>query len=357
MKQPRFKNSIFFLFFSLLFTIFLVLILFIEHEKSQEKENDYFTNIYKAKIETLINDLNFSIKVEEGIIKFMQNNPQRGDLDAFSKIIIKEYSLRNISILPNGVVQYVYPLEDNVKAIGDNIFTMPNRRKEAEFAVETKKTIISGPDKLTQGGKGILIRKAIFNKNDSFWGMIAIVMDLDKLNERLELSSLNQIGYQYELYSQVNDGKKIIIDKSKKFDEKKAHFIDIPLANGKWVLGLHKNHSWYTYLFFILLTFLGVTLSFLIFFLLEKKEKQLAFMEQEIYSDPLTGLYNRKKINDTKYLKNFTLFYIDLNDFKCVNDTYGHIIGNKLLIFFSKSIKNLLKNDDLAIRMGGMNLF
>lgn len=353
MKKLCFKNSVLFLFFSLLFTGVLITILFVEHKKSQQKEIGYFSNIYQAKIETLINDLNFSIKIEEGIIKFMQNNPLRGDLDSFSKIIIKEYSLRNISILPNGIVQYIYPLEDNVKAIGDNIFTMPNRRKEAEVAIKTKKIIISGPDKLSQGGEGILIRKAVFNKDGSFWGMIAIVMDLDKLNNYLKLSSLNEIGYQYELYSQVNDGKKIIIDKSKKFNEKKAHFIDIPLANGKWVLGIHKNNSWYAYLFFITLIIFGFLLSFLIFFILEKKEKQLATMEQEIYTDPLTRLYNRKKISDIKHLKNFTLFYIDLNDFKFVNDTYGHNIGNKLLIFFGKSIKNLIKDEDLAIRMGG----
>jgi len=69
-------------------------------------------------------------------------------------------------------------------------------------------------------------------------------------------------------------------------------------------------------------------------------------------TDPLTGLYNRQGISfwtQKKMLLHFNshqlyLFYLDLDDFKKVNDTYGHQVGDQLLIALSEKIKSHLKN-------------
>lgn len=73
-------------------------------------------------------------------------------------------------------------------------------------------------------------------------------------------------------------------------------------------------------------------------------------------NDPLTGLSNRRSfnnslstlfdiINDKKNSDYTALFFIDLDNFKYVNDTYGHEVGDLLLIIFSRRLKVMLKKE------------
>jgi len=80
-------------------------------------------------------------------------------------------------------------------------------------------------------------------------------------------------------------------------------------------------------------------------------------LKEYIYKDELTNTFNRKWIHDnllknnTKQLKqNGTLAIIDLNYFKIVNDTYGHIVGDKVLLFIANQLKEMREN---VIRFGG----
>lgn len=69
--------------------------------------------------------------------------------------------------------------------------------------------------------------------------------------------------------------------------------------------------------------------------------------------DPLTGAYTRKSIKyiDISYSSYFILF--DLNKFKAINDTYGHLAGDKALLKISNLIKENIRETDIVIRLGG----
>jgi len=79
-------------------------------------------------------------------------------------------------------------------------------------------------------------------------------------------------------------------------------------------------------------------------------------------SDALTGLHNRFAANET--LANefrrmqrsgvaYTVFLIDIDHFKQVNDTYGHACGDQLLRIMAQRLHNCLRKSDTAARMGG----
>ena len=79
-------------------------------------------------------------------------------------------------------------------------------------------------------------------------------------------------------------------------------------------------------------------------------------------SDELTSLYNRRSfdlrlIEETsradRYKEELSLIMIDLDDFKRVNDSLGHAIGDQLLIEVSRRLANLLREEDTAARLGG----
>jgi len=78
--------------------------------------------------------------------------------------------------------------------------------------------------------------------------------------------------------------------------------------------------------------------------------------------DSLTQLPNRANLNKEltnrlQHAKNTNtimgLFFIDLDDFKQINDTYNHIVGDKLLIEVAKRFKDILRSDDFVARLGG----
>ncbi|MCB1159608.1 MAG: diguanylate cyclase [Leptospiraceae bacterium] len=91
------------------------------------------------------------------------------------------------------------------------------------------------------------------------------------------------------------------------------------------------------------------------------KNSKLAIERMAKY-DFLTGLANRYLFNELansamlyahRSNKNLALFFIDLDDFKEVNDTYGHDVGDKLLVSFSKTVKAYLRESDIIARLGG----
>ena len=78
--------------------------------------------------------------------------------------------------------------------------------------------------------------------------------------------------------------------------------------------------------------------------------------------DPLTGLYNRMAfeekleahINDSRNRKHtHVLCFLDLDHFKQVNDTAGHIAGDEMLIELTKIFSRHIRNSDFLARMGG----
>lgn len=91
-----------------------------------------------------------------------------------------------------------------------------------------------------------------------------------------------------------------------------------------------------------------------------QKQLELTLRRQAEY-DQLTGLYNRstteKKISKILALATneniHAFFYIDIDCFKAVNDSYGHIAGDTLLESVSKKLADLTRSDDILGRMGG----
>ena len=65
------------------------------------------------------------------------------------------------------------------------------------------------------------------------------------------------------------------------------------------------------------------------------------------------GVFNAY-IDDTKINnQKLSILLIDIDFFKTVNDTYGHLIGDQVLKIVAQSIKDVLRNSDIAVRYGG----
>lgn len=78
--------------------------------------------------------------------------------------------------------------------------------------------------------------------------------------------------------------------------------------------------------------------------------------------DSLTGVYNRRFFEEylqkeilkaKKHPFTFALLLIDIDYFKKVNDTYGHLVGDQVLLEFATKIRQICRQDDLISRWGG----
>lgn len=118
-------------------------------------------------------------------------------------------------------------------------------------------------------------------------------------------------------------------------------------------------------LFSFIIAFIGIMVAVAIVIVqFERQAKQLSEMGEEltlaVNTDPLTEIRNRRYL--MQYLEKQTAqmgdekhcaVLIDLDLFKSVNDTYGHVFGDKVLKQFADTVKKNLGENDLIARFGG----
>ena len=97
-----------------------------------------------------------------------------------------------------------------------------------------------------------------------------------------------------------------------------------------------------------------------ILFILLKKEVHLATSLSLI--DPLTGIHNRRSLlerakyeieQSRRHQRPMTVAYFDLDNFKAVNDKFGHDIGDNLLCIVAQVLQNINRSTDMVARIGG----
>ncbi|SEN56375.1 EAL domain-containing protein [Paenibacillus sp. OV219] len=313
--------------------------------------------------------------------------------------------IRNLSVYPGGIAEYVYPLKNNESIIGLNLLTHENSaiRQNAERTKQTDQKTILGPFELTQGGLGILTRQSIFIKNE-FWGFVSVVLDVPPILAEAGLTKENK---GIEIAVRAN-GKAINGDAT--LFERSPQLATVRLSEGTWQLAAVPTTAKAKFIdtkirIIRLLCSLGCALLIYIIYLqLTQKHKlqamvkertsnlmtantqlaatfdKLSAAEDELrkqylllegsernlrkvaFHDTVTGLHNRMFFQDyldatvishTTREERFALFFIDLDQFKLINDTLGHSYGDMLLQEVGQRLKQPLIEGEALSRIGG----
>jgi diguanylate cyclase len=94
----------------------------------------------------------------------------------------------------------------------------------------------------------------------------------------------------------------------------------------------------------------------------EKLHKELQSARVEALIDPLTGILNRRGFEDaarqtfedqSALVKGVCLLMVDIDHFKKINDTYGHLFGDKIIRAIAETLKSKVRGQDSVARMGG----
>jgi diguanylate cyclase (GGDEF)-like protein len=106
---------------------------------------------------------------------------------------------------------------------------------------------------------------------------------------------------------------------------------------------------------------------------IEKLKKEILLLRKITFKDPLTGLYNRRGFlnevnrlvkmidgiqqrmptNSSNLFENLGLIFVDLDDFKKINDNFGHKVGDMVLKKIAETLEKSLRKFDIVGRWGG----
>ena len=296
---------------------------------------------------------------------------KKGNFDNFEVVatnLITE-DIQCIELAPDGVIDRIYPSAENEAAKID-LLNDPDFSEISRYARDHKETVIQGPFALRQGGLGIAVRNPIFIsdesatvKTESFWGFAIAIIKVPKIFED-SITSLSGFGYDYILTvrSEITKGDdELVLSTKTELDSPETY--SFTFAYNKWTLKVTPKNGWnhgnntpivvITGSILIIL----ISLTTLLVLILQQKSRKY---ETLATVDQLTGLLNRS--GETKAVEEYLKKHpekpcvgavLDIDNFKIINDLYGHAVGDVALKRLAEELKEAFPSEAIIARSGG----
>ncbi|MFC7002723.1 CHASE domain-containing protein [Pseudobowmanella zhangzhouensis] len=182
---------------ALVILLAFIIDLMLEQVVQQESRNRAELTAYRqlstiaAKME---GHLSLSLSMLEGFSAYIAANPELSyeEFARYAKEMFKrEPLIVNFAAARNLIVNYVYPLEGNEKAVGLDYSTVADQNPSVLKTVRTAESLVIGPVQLVQGGEAFIARSPIFyeqNQQRQLWGIISAPIDADALFRQSDVS-------------------------------------------------------------------------------------------------------------------------------------------------------------------------
>ncbi|ODB82141.1 hypothetical protein A3194_19610 [Candidatus Thiodiazotropha endoloripes] len=341
-----------------------------EHERSDVVER---VSTLRARLE---GELNSTLHLTRGLIAYVATHPDVQEPNfsqLVSEILTQGRNIRNIGLAKNNIITHIFPLAGNESALGLEYENNSTQWPAVKRAMEVKSTVVAGPVNLVQGGTAFIARTPIYTRKGitgllsehkpSYWGLASIVIDIPSLFQsagiaeqmdglNLALRGKDSLGAQ---------GGMIFGDKTLFSLNPVTQSIVLP--NGSWQIAAIPIDGWgsdQTVLWPV--RFIGWLMALFIGTLIAALVKARATNLELALQDPLTGLPNRRLLEDRLQLllehhkrnkTGFGVLSIDLDGFKAINDTLGHRAGDQLLQIAATRMQSSVRASDTVCRSGG----
>ena len=289
---------------------------------------------------------------------------EKEKLDKASSRFIKssENVINKVLIFSGERLDYFYPSSINPVFVKDLIKEGNPLYQDALYAKDNNVKNTSDSFDLLSGERVFAIIQS-FKEDNGETGYAMVIVNLDILMEKTGVRFLSDYGYNYCLYrtnpstgtteTLSSFGEEYIIEPvtvDKDMLEGETWHIKIDL-NGGWTTAAEKTAC----IVMAVILSLLIAFVFYLFMSLRSREKELRGLS---FSDPLTKVRNSRAYTDAlEELKEngevFGIIYIDVNDFKHINDTYGHRTGDEVLHITAVRLANTIRVGDYVYRIGG----
>ena len=293
---------------------------------------------------------------------------ENGEIHQFETIAgnLMSDSIESVQLAPNGVVTDIYPAEGN-EAGKIDLLHDKDRKEISCYARDNHATITQGPFELKQGGYGIAVRNPVYLKDKSgqeyFWGFTIVILRVPDIFSDT-VSALSNFGYEYKILktdTPWSDTYKVVYQSDGQIDHPISYAFTV--GDGTWKLEVTPKTGWRNNTLLIIISGMFLTISLLLsvltrVWLIAKEHKNKYKILAR--TDSLTNIYNRygfdelaEKIISKNPQTHFVAALLDIDDFKFINDIYGHSYGDKALKSLADSMKAFFPSDALLGRNGG----
>ena len=293
---------------------------------------------------------------------------ENGEIHQFETIAgnLMSDSIESVQLAPNGVVTDIYPAEGN-EAGKIDLLHDKDRKEISWYARDNHATITQGPFELKQGGYGIAVRNPVYLKDKSgqeyFWGFTIVILRVPDIFSDT-VSALSNFGYEYKILktdTPWSDTYKVVYQSDGQIDHPISYAFTV--GDGTWKLEVTPKTGWRNNTLLIIISGMFLTISLLLsvltrVWLVAKEHKNKYKILAR--TDSLTNIYNRygfdelaEKIISKNPQTHFVAALLDIDDFKFINDIYGHSYGDKALKSLADSMKAFFPSDALLGRNDG----
>ena len=291
-----------------------------------------------------------------------------GEIHQFDTIAenLMSDSIESVQLAPNGVVTDIYPDEGN-EAGKIDLLHDKDRKKISCYARDNHTIITQGPFELKQGGHGIAVRNPVYLKDQSgqeyFWGFTTVILRVPDIFSDA-IRALSNFGYEYKISktdAPWSDTYKVVYQSDGQINNPVTYIFTIGDEN--WKFEITPENGWRNNTLLMIISGMFLIISFLLSVLtrvwLVAKERKNKY-QILAHTDSLTNIYNRygfdesaEKIISKNPQTHFVAALLDIDDFKLINDVYGHSYGDRALKNLADSMKAFFPSDALLGRNGG----
>ena len=316
--------------------------------------------------ERIKNEITNGIAITDTLKQVLiSENGKISQFDTIAENIMSDV-IESIQLAPDGNVTDIYPSE-RTEASKIDLLQDKDCSKISCYARDNHVIITQGPFDLKRGGCGIAVRNPVYLKDENnqeyFWGFTIVILRVPDIFSDA-ISALSDFGYEYRLSktdAPWSDTYKVVYQS----DDQLTHTVSYGFTIGEehWTLEVAPESGWRDLRLLVIvggmfttvvLLFSGLTRVWLV-----SKENKNKF-QILAHTDSLTDIYNRYGFDElaermvTKNPKtHFVAALLDIDDFKFINDIYGHVYGDRALKSLTDSMKAFFPKNTLLGRNGG----
>ena len=311
-------------------------------------------------------ELNAALYLASGVVGYLVVRHKELDSWEVDEILAAVHAraqhIRNFTIAVGTRISYVYPLAGNEAVIDKDYRDLTAQWPTVKLAIETNKVVLTGPVNLVQGGVGLIYRAPIFVEGE-YWGMLSTVIDIPAL-QQAAFAALEKEPFDFSIRAEENvgSGGGLLWGQPDLFAAPDAVLLEAVIPSGKWIYAVRASDQGSSLLVWAIRG-AGWTLAVLIAFCVLIVLRQRIALARIAGYDSLTELPNRRLFDDRleqairRQMRHgdhqVATVFVDLNDFKPINDRFGHKIGDRVLRKVAERLRDEVRIGDTVSRWAG----